>query len=70
MIQAATRHSLSGRARRAAVVLVLMLAGVALGGCSKCGFFWEEGNRPASCRTAPASTLSTAGIVRSIILGN
>lgn len=39
------------RARRAAVMLALMLAATALGGCSKCGFFWEEGNRPASCRS-------------------
>jgi len=47
--------------RRVAVLLALMLAGTALGGCSKCGFLWDEGDRPASCRSAsqPASSTGT-----------
>jgi hypothetical protein len=47
------------RARQAALLLALLVAGTALGGCSKCGFIWDEGNRPASCRTAPEPASST-----------
>lgn len=65
-------HSVSRRprARQAALLLALLVAGTALGGCSKCGFFWEEGNRPASCRTAPAPASSTGFLPGFSILGN
>jgi hypothetical protein len=34
--------------KRAATFLCLTLLGLALGGCTRCGFIWDDG--PRSCR--------------------
>jgi hypothetical protein len=40
--------------KRAAAILCLALLGLSLGGCTKCGFIWDDG--PRSCRSdAPRS---------------
>jgi hypothetical protein len=40
--------------KRFIVVLCLALAGLSLGACSKCGFFWDEmGRRACHADTAP-----------------
>jgi hypothetical protein len=33
---------------RVAVAMVIVVLGLSLGGCSKCGFFWQEG--PQACK--------------------
>jgi hypothetical protein len=35
--------------KRLAVLACLVLLGLALGGCTKCGFIWEQG--PRSCHS-------------------
>jgi hypothetical protein len=35
--------------KRLAAFVCLAVLGLSLGGCSKCGFFWEDG--PRSCRS-------------------
>ncbi len=42
--------------KRGAVVVCLMTLGLMLGGCTKCGFWWDDWrNEPKSCKsdTAP-----------------
>lgn len=34
--------------RPIAIVLTVLALGLALGGCSKCGFFWQDG--PKACQ--------------------
>jgi len=34
--------------KRLSVLLAVIVLGSALGGCSKCGFFWQEG--PRACK--------------------
>jgi len=47
---AALRYSAAMK-HRAAATVCLVLLGLSLGGCSKCGgWFWEDGSR--ACRTA------------------
>jgi hypothetical protein len=37
--------------QRVAAILCLVVLGLCLGGCSKCGWFWDEGAR--SCHAEP-----------------
>jgi hypothetical protein len=38
--------------KRVAVVMAVVALGIALGGCSKCGFFWEDWRTtPKSCQS-------------------
>ncbi|MFN3659419.1 MAG: peptidylprolyl isomerase [Pseudolabrys sp.] len=39
--------------QRLAVLACLALAGLVLGGCSKCGWFWEQGPRACQSGGAP-----------------
>jgi len=36
--------------QRCAVILCLLLLGLSLGGCSPCGWIWDEG-KPGACRS-------------------
>jgi hypothetical protein len=37
--------------RRLAAILCLVVVGLSLGGCTKCGWIWDEGARP--CHAEP-----------------
>ena len=37
---------------RLAAILCLLIVGLALGGCSKCGWLWDDYMGPKSCRGA------------------
>jgi hypothetical protein len=39
--------------QRLAAILCLVLAGLALGGCTKCGWIWNEGPRSCQSDAAP-----------------
>ena len=37
-------------ATRAAAIVALMVLGLSLAGCSRCGWIWEDWRSPGSCR--------------------
>lgn len=39
--------------KRLATILCLILLGLSAGGCSKCGWLWDEGGRACRSDTAP-----------------
>lgn len=41
---------------RLATTILLLAIAATLGGCSKCGFFWDDWRQPGTCRSdAPKS---------------
>jgi hypothetical protein len=41
--------------KKSGILLTIVLLGLSLGGCSKCGWIWDDWRAPGACRSdAPA----------------